>query len=123
MARVTFRGYAVDPWDINKEYDANTLVEDSDGNMFISCRKVNKGENIGFSNAWIPVVDTDALKGAVEDLKDRLDALEEKLTATVGEDDVPFEFMYDGTSEEYGYKDANGDFAPFTHPAEATGEE
>ena len=118
MDSVNFRGYALVEWNINKSYEANTLVKDSDGNMFLSTRKVNAGENLGYSNAWIPVIDTTALSSKVDELEDKIEALEAKLTATVGEDSVPFEFVYDGTSEEYGYKDANGDFAPFTHTVE-----
>lgn len=129
MLGVNFRGYALDEWNINQEYEANTLVKDSEGNMFLSMRKVNKGENLGLSDAWIPVIDTTALsekvaqlEADISELEDTVDQLEEevealtgKLTAVVSEENVPFEFVYDSTSGEYGYKDASGDFAPFTH--------
>ena len=109
MSDVSFRGYAVDAWNINRAYDVNTVVKNST-KRYVSKKYVPCGVNIGDSDYWKELEDIDDLvetladvEGDIEQLQTDLGDIQSQLTVEVGEDTVPFQFAYDSTSEKFGF--------------------
>ena len=109
MSEVSFRGYAVDGWNINRAYENNTVVKNST-KRYVSKKYVPCGVNIGNTDYWKELEDIDDLvealadaEGDIEQLQIDLRNVQSQLTVKVGEDDVPFKFAYDNTSEKFGF--------------------
>ena len=99
---------SVDAWSIDKVYSVGTYVKNN-GKTYKAKQNVPLGVNIGFDDYWEEIVtndDINALSGKVKEI-------DEQLSATVGTASVPFRFVYDTTSEKYGYLDGADTFHPF----------
>ena len=105
---VRFEQVALDSWDINCAYDVGTIVT-YDGNSYVSLKTVPEGINIGFTDYWKKIT----VENDIESLQNNVEGIQEQLIATVGEDNVPFRFVYDTTTEKYGYLDGADTFHPF----------
>lgn len=109
MSDVSFRGYAVDSWNINRTYEVNTVVKNST-KRYLSKKYVPCGVNIGDTSYWKELEDIDDLvdalvdaEGDIEQLQIDLGNVQTQLTVKVSEDDVPFQFAYDSENSVYGF--------------------
>lgn len=98
----------VGTWKINNSYDIGVEVEYNDKH-YVSRKNVPVGINIGDDNYW-DEINTDE---DVTDLRNDVATIKSELNATVGTSKVPFRFVYDSTSEKYGYLDGADTFHPF----------
>ena len=54
-------------WDITKQYEANTVVADSDGNAYLSSKPVPVGVALSNTNYWSQIGNFDALFNVIKD--------------------------------------------------------
>lgn len=102
---VRFEQISVLPWDINKTYEIGTKVVHNN-KKYVSKRNVPKGVNIGMGDYWKKLElssDVEELAETVEAQGTEITTLKTNLTATVGEDAVPFKFAYDSENDVYGF--------------------